>query len=67
LGEDNAAELLEKTLNEEKETDGKLTQLAEEINASAKSEGGEEQEEEEEKEEGEATPIRKGKSRSAHA
>jgi len=54
-------------LNEEKETDGKLTQLAEEINASAKSEGGEEQEEEEEKEEGEATPIRKGKSRSAHA
>jgi len=62
LGEDNAAELLEKTLNEEKETDAKLTELAEQINASANSESGGETEEEEE-----ATPVRKGKSRTANA
>ena len=37
LGEDNAAELLEKTLEEEKETDEKLTELAEQINAQANS------------------------------
>jgi ferritin-like metal-binding protein YciE len=67
LGEDNAVELLEKTLNEEKETDQKLTQLAEQINASANSEGGEERGEEEEGKNAEATPVRKGKSRSAHA
>jgi ferritin-like metal-binding protein YciE len=46
LGENEAAELLEETLNEEKETDQKLTQLAEEINVEA-AEGGEEGEEEE--------------------
>ena len=62
LGENNAAELLEKTLNEEKETDAKLTELAEQINASANSEGGSETEEEEEE-----TPVRKGKSRTANA
>src|SRR3984885_1064199 len=33
LGEDEAAALLEQTLEEEKETDQKLTQLAEKINA----------------------------------
>jgi ferritin-like metal-binding protein YciE len=37
LGEDNAAGLLEKTLAEEKETDEKLTELAEQINAQANS------------------------------
>jgi ferritin-like metal-binding protein YciE len=37
LGEDNVAELLEKTLEEEKETDEKLTELAEQINAQANS------------------------------
>jgi hypothetical protein len=37
LGEDNAAELLEKTLAEEKQTDEKLTELAEQINAQANS------------------------------
>ena len=37
--------MLEKTLEEEKETDQKLTQLAEEINVEAK--GSEEEEEEE--------------------
>ncbi len=62
LGENNAAELLEKTLNEEKETDAKLTELAEQINASANSEGEGETEEEEEE-----TPVRKGKSRTANA
>jgi ferritin-like metal-binding protein YciE len=69
LGEDNAAELLEKTLTEEKETDEKLTELAEQINASASSEESEEGEEEgdEEKDQERETPIRKGKSRSANA
>jgi ferritin-like metal-binding protein YciE len=46
LGEDQAAELLEQTLEEEKETDQKLTQLAEEINVKAM-EAGEGEEEEE--------------------
>lgn len=35
LGEDEAASLLEQTLTEEKETDAKLTQLAEGINVAA--------------------------------
>ncbi len=35
LGEDEATSLLEKTLDEEKETDDKLTQLAEDINVEA--------------------------------
>jgi ferritin-like metal-binding protein YciE len=35
LGENDAAELLEETLNEEKETDEKLTELAETINVEA--------------------------------
>jgi ferritin-like metal-binding protein YciE len=39
LGEDEAASLLEQTLEEEKETDAKLTQLAEGINIAAESEG----------------------------
>jgi ferritin-like metal-binding protein YciE len=43
LGEDNAAELLEETLEEEKETDKKLTELAENINLEAA--GSEEEEE----------------------
>ena len=40
LGEDNAAELLQQTLEEEKETDQKLTKLAEKINVEAQEEGG---------------------------
>jgi ferritin-like metal-binding protein YciE len=70
LGEESAAELLEKTLNEEKETDAKLTELAEQINTSANSEAeGDEgdEESEEEQEEPEATTVRKGRSRSANA
>ncbi|HWF37586.1 MAG TPA: ferritin-like domain-containing protein [Candidatus Acidoferrales bacterium] len=50
LGEDEAASLLEETLEEEKETDQKLTQLAEQINVQAAGEGQEGQEEESEEE-----------------
>ncbi|MEI4861281.1 DUF892 family protein, partial [Klebsiella pneumoniae] len=39
LGENEASALLEKTLEEEKETDQKLTQLAEKINVQAREEG----------------------------
>jgi ferritin-like metal-binding protein YciE len=39
LGEDEAASLLEQTLAEEKETDAKLTQLAEGINVAAENKG----------------------------
>jgi len=46
LGESEAGALLEKTLEEEKETDQKLTELAEGINVEAKSTGGEEEESE---------------------
>jgi ferritin-like metal-binding protein YciE len=63
LGEQEAAALLEKTLTEEKDTDAKLTELAEQINASALSESGTEEEQEEE---GEETP-KKGKSKVANA
>jgi ferritin-like metal-binding protein YciE len=41
LGEKEAAELLAKTLKEEKETDAKLSQLADKINPAAISEAGE--------------------------
>jgi ferritin-like metal-binding protein YciE len=44
LGEDDAAELLEQTLKEEKETDQKLTKLAEKINVEAEAEEGEQEE-----------------------
>jgi ferritin-like metal-binding protein YciE len=47
LGESEANALLEKTLEEEKETDRKLTQFAQEINVEAKGSGEEEEEEEE--------------------
>jgi ferritin-like metal-binding protein YciE len=46
LGESEASTLIEKTLEEEKETDQKLTELAEAINVEAKSAGGEEEESE---------------------
>jgi ferritin-like metal-binding protein YciE len=48
LGEEEAAELLQQTLEEEKETDQKLTQLAEEINVEA-AEGSAEEEGEEQR------------------
>ncbi len=47
LGHEDAAKLLDETLQEESETDEKLTELAETINAEA-NEGGEAEEEEEE-------------------
>jgi ferritin-like metal-binding protein YciE len=56
LGESEAGALLEKTLEEEKETDQKLTQLAEEINVKAKGSG------EGEEEEGRGESARKAKS-----
>jgi ferritin-like metal-binding protein YciE len=54
LGEDEAASLLEETLEEEKETDQKLTELAEQINVQAAGEGEEEGEEGEESEDEES-------------
>ena len=59
LGENEASALLDKTLEEEKETDEKLTQLAEEINVQAKDAGSEDEEGEEE--------APRGKARSARA
>jgi ferritin-like metal-binding protein YciE len=59
LGETEVGALLEKTLEEEKETDQKLTELAEEINVEAKGSGdGEEKEEEEDR----SASTRKAKS-----
>jgi ferritin-like metal-binding protein YciE len=46
LGEENAVSLLEQTLQEEKDTDEKLTELAEKINLEAAGEGEETDEEE---------------------
>jgi len=68
LGEKEAQDLLEQTLNEEKEADQKLTEIAAEINVKAmsetqRSESGSESEEEEHKP---ATRSR-GKARSARA
>jgi ferritin-like metal-binding protein YciE len=62
LGEDTAVQLLEQTLEEEKETDQKLTDMASEINVRAMGEGSEEGSSEDEEE----APIRK-KARSAKA
>jgi ferritin-like metal-binding protein YciE len=57
LGENEASELLEETLNEEKETDQKLTQLAEQINVEAV--------EDEEEVEGEEEELRPSRARSS--
>jgi ferritin-like metal-binding protein YciE len=62
LGESEAGALLEKTLEEEKETDQKLTELAEEINVEAKGSGEGEEGEEEEEEEDQGGSARKAKS-----
>jgi ferritin-like metal-binding protein YciE len=45
LGEDDQVSLLEETLEEEKETDEKLTELAEKINTQANESGNEQQDE----------------------
>jgi ferritin-like metal-binding protein YciE len=62
LGEDTAAQLLEQTLEEEKETDQKLTDMAGEINVKALGESSEEGSQEDEEE----APMRK-KAKSARA
>ena len=62
LGEDTAMQLLEQTLEEEKETDQKLTDMASEINVKAMGQGSAEAREEDEEE----APVRK-KSRTAKA
>lgn len=49
LGDTEAASLLEETLEEEKETDKKLTELSETINVEAAGEGGEKDEEKQHK------------------
>jgi ferritin-like metal-binding protein YciE len=63
LGEDTAVQLLEQTLEEEKETDQKLTDMASEINVKAMGEGSGEGSSEENEEE---VPVRK-KARTARA
>jgi len=60
LGENEASSLLEKTLEEEKETDEKLTRLAVAINVQAKEQGSE-------GEEGEEEEAPRGKARGARA
>lgn len=70
LEEDNAAELLEQTLDEEKETDEKLTELAEEINSQAKSSAMDDKSSEERtvsRANGESTKMSKPRSRAARA
>jgi ferritin-like metal-binding protein YciE len=62
LGEDTAVQLLEQTLEEEKETDQKLTDMASEINVRAMGEGSEERSSEDEEE----VPARK-KAKTARA
>jgi ferritin-like metal-binding protein YciE len=65
LGEDQAAQLLEQTLEEEKETDQKLTDLASDINVKAKGEGSEAGSAEEEDEEPVPSPRKKVRSAKA--
>lgn len=61
LGENEASQLLEKTLEEERETDQKLTQLArDKVNPQAKEMSGSEEQEEEES-------VPRGRARSARA
>jgi ferritin-like metal-binding protein YciE len=65
LGEEAAVDLLQQTLDEEKETDGKLTELAKEVNAQAMNSGsGSEGEEEPESSH---RGKRSGKAKSARA
>jgi ferritin-like metal-binding protein YciE len=65
LGEDQAVSLLEQTLEEEKETDQKLSDLASDINVKAMGDASEKDSSEESDEE-EPTPIRK-KAKTARA
>jgi ferritin-like metal-binding protein YciE len=65
LGEQEAVSLLEKTLQEEKETDQKLTELAEDINMEAAGQSGEEQGQEKETGRPSAAKGRKAKAAKA--
>ena len=67
LGEDEAVSLLEATLKEEKETDAKLTQLAENINVEALQAGQSEESDESEEGEKHERPAAKAKKKSASA
>lgn len=64
IGEEEHVSLLEETLNEEKQADEKLTQLAEQINSQAQQGSGEEGSEEEERME---RPSRSARNRSGRA
>jgi ferritin-like metal-binding protein YciE len=66
LGEDRAVNLLQQSLDEEKETDEKLSELAKQVNAQAMSAGGNSGMEEEE-DEGVRRAKRGGKAKSARA
>ena len=66
LGEDQAVTLLEQTLEEEKETDQKLSDLASDINVKAMGDASEKDSSSEESDEDEPTPIRK-KAKAARA
>ncbi len=67
-GEGSAAELLEKTLQEEKAADEKLTELSEQINSQANSgSANDESDATERLDEGDKVPTSKMRSRSAKA
>jgi ferritin-like metal-binding protein YciE len=61
LEDDEAVELLEQTLEEEKETDQKLTEIAESVNVEALDEGAEGEEQGEDADTQEAAKPRRGK------
>src|ERR1700735_2137467 len=67
LGDDEAMSLLDETLKEEKETDAKLTELAENINVEALQAGQSEESDESEEGEKQHRPIAKAKKKTASA
>jgi ferritin-like metal-binding protein YciE len=67
LGDDEAVSLLEETLKEEKETDAKLTGLAENINVEALQAGQSEESDESEEGERQHRPAAKAKKKTASA
>ena len=67
LGDDEAMSLLDETLKEEKETDAKLTELAENINVEALQAGQSEESDESEEGEKHQRPVAKAKKKSASA
>jgi ferritin-like metal-binding protein YciE len=67
LGDDEAVSLLEQTLTEEKETDAKLTELAENINVEALQAGQSKESDESEEAEKQRRPAAKAKKKTASA